>query len=319
MSIIHEMKVPRIQPDGSLIICKERATSFPRATIVESLLDAQEMGVPINQKILEHQCDLLVRNKRKDTAGGWSYLDAVPELPPDLDDLGSIARVLARFNIKKYAATCEETIAFCLKTMNDDGSRNTWILDPESSLYQLMFRYMKIIAKSDGCHPEVLANFMLGASLQSEQQNQKYFAAAIQFLLSAQKPDGHWETSFYGSPNYATMMVLMALENLQAEIKVPAIAAADYFAFNQQPNGSWENSDCLATANAVTGLLITGHHTESIKRGLQFLLSMQQSDGLWPGGIFVRVETPEGTHNQRNRLITAAFCIKAMAHAYIRK
>jgi squalene cyclase len=114
-------------------------------------------------------------------------------------------------------------------------------------------------------------------------------------------------------------MVLTTLKALDQD--GPQLAAGCHFLETlQEEDGSWYQGDALATACAITGLAVAGtglavagRIDDAVRRGLRFLLLSQEPDGLWPPGIFVRVKTPPGFHQQRSREITGAFCIKAVA------
>ena len=310
--VVHEMRIPRITSGGAVAHKVEQAFTFPRAVIIDALLDAKDANIDVSTELIKQECNKLIAAKRKDVSGGWSYFSNVPELPPDMDDLGSVTRTLFRAGGSKLAACCSNPLDICLASLNADGSRSTWIIDPESYNYAVMLNYMKIIARSEGCHAEVIANFISGAYIALDDgEKQQKLLLCVDFLLKRQQANGSWRTNFYGSTFYSTMMVLTALKSVGCN--GPGINAAICFLeSSQQDDGSWFNGDVLATACAIISLVVAGEINSAVRRGLKYLLKMQREDGLWPAGTFVRVVTPFGIIEQKDVEITSAFCLKAI-------
>lgn len=311
---IHRIEVPRLLQNGRVGKALEEAHEFPRATIVDALVDASIiMGVETSSRTLADECARFCDARRKDVRGGWSYLRNVPEMPPDLDDLGTIARAILRTKLDHLAFHCEDAIHFALQSFDEYGRRNTWIVDPDSRCSGAMCRYLQLIAKSDGCHPEVLANFLTTIRLLPwDDDTSQLLEKTATYIAGRQEPDGSWRTSFYGSRYYSTMMVMTALRSFPAASE-SLRSGISYLAQGQGPDGSWNSGDPLCSAWATLGLHAAGGPAEAIRSGISFLLNSQQTDGLWSASTFVRVSTPSGVHEQRSREITAAFCLKAIA------
>ena len=68
--VFHVMEVPRIMPDNTINLQNETAYTFPRATIIEALLDARDIGIEIPKTLILQECEKIVDSKRKDTCGG---------------------------------------------------------------------------------------------------------------------------------------------------------------------------------------------------------------------------------------------------------
>ncbi len=128
-----------------------------------------------------------------------------------------------------------------------------------------------------------------------------YQAQALDALLAAQEPDGHWGINWmvYGTPFYALSIVLQALANDREDRRVSQRVgyAKGYLQRSQQPDGRWflhldgfarQASAELQTALALQACLHAGlpPSSETVRRGIAWLLDQQRTDGSWHGGYF---------------------------------
>src|SRR6266853_528767 len=121
---------------------------------------------------------------------------------------------------------------------------------------------------------------------------------AIQFILSEQEPDGSWFGRWGVNYIYGTMLVLRGLQAMGVDNHEPYIQqAAEWLRMVQNSDGGWGES-CGSyddpttrgigpstpsqTAWAVMGLLAAGDtRSESVQRGILYLLETQRLDGHW--------------------------------------
>src|SRR5436305_7998008 len=121
---------------------------------------------------------------------------------------------------------------------------------------------------------------------------------AIKFILSEQEPDGSWFGRWGVNYIYGTMQVLRGLQTIGIDHHEPYIQqAAEWLRMVQNPDGGWGEScgsyDDAAmrgigpstpsqTAWAIMGLLAAGDtRSESVQRGILYLLATQKHDGSW--------------------------------------
>ena len=130
----------------------------------------------------------------------------------------------------------------------------------------------------------------------------KYAAAkrkCLEYLFRTQRPDGSWYGRWGTNYIYGTWSVLIALEEegITAQHASVKLAAA-WLKIVQRADGGWgegcdtyfdpakrgqaERSTSFHTAWAVLGLMSAGEvDSNSVRRGISFLLEKQQADGFW--------------------------------------
>lgn len=125
-------------------------------------------------------------------------------------------------------------------------------------------------------HPEVNANVFLALRGTHFEQLVNY-----DMLRQAQDERGFWQSYFYPSPLFAT---LLALDVLHGN---PAFAAATERALSsiveyQNADGSWgADGNSYETALAVAALAGHQAHMATTRRGVEHLLSTMAGDGSW--------------------------------------
>ncbi|HWG88668.1 MAG TPA: prenyltransferase/squalene oxidase repeat-containing protein, partial [Candidatus Acidoferrales bacterium] len=121
---------------------------------------------------------------------------------------------------------------------------------------------------------------------------------AIKFILSHQEADGSWFGRWGVNYIYGTMLVLRGLQAMGADHHEPYIQqAAEWLRMVQNPDGGWGEtcgsyddsttrgigpSTPSQTAWGVMGLLAAGDmRSESVQKGILYLLENQRPDGSW--------------------------------------
>ncbi|MGC2744416.1 MAG: squalene--hopene cyclase [Candidatus Angelobacter sp.] len=121
---------------------------------------------------------------------------------------------------------------------------------------------------------------------------------AIKFILSEQEPDGSWFGRWGVNYLYGTMLVLRGLQAMGVDHHEPYVQqGAEWLRMVQNPDGGWGEScgsydDATTrgigpstpsqTAWAIMGLLAAGDtRSESVQRGILYLLETQRPDGHW--------------------------------------
>jgi len=121
---------------------------------------------------------------------------------------------------------------------------------------------------------------------------------AIKFVLNEQEPDGSWFGRWGVNYIYGTMLVLRGLQAMDVDHHEPYVQqGAEWLRMVQNSDGGWGES-CGSyddpttrgigpstpsqTAWAVMGLLAAGDtRSESVQRGILYLLEAQRPDGHW--------------------------------------
>ncbi len=123
-------------------------------------------------------------------------------------------------------------------------------------------------------------------------------AKAIKFILSEQETDGSWFGRWGVNYIYGTMQVLRGLQAIGVDNHEPYVQqAVEWLRMVQNPDGGWGEtcgsyddpatrgvgpSTPSQTAWAIMGLLAGGDtRSESVQRGILYVLETQRPDGRW--------------------------------------
>lgn len=321
---IHHLGLPRLYSEGPRIEVHP-ALLFQRALVLDSLLDARAAGHPVPRRVIDMEAFTILRAKHRDVRGGWSYIPEIPELPPDVGDLGMVLQVLCRSGGPVLASVCNEAIWLALEAAEPHGGFPTWILDPLAPppLDAAMSSYIEV-TKSGGVDPDVVSNLLYGLILYDPAQFRDHLLKAVTYLETVQDERGAWVSRWYAGPYYGTYRVVSVLGVLAPDSKA-LDRARTFLLQNQGPDGGWGDgrSDPLSTALAVLALTAQNRQLEegAIERGINYLVGTQEADGGWPARPFIAfpIPTPDGVEGGAHRVetyasrtITTAFCLKAL-------
>jgi squalene-hopene/tetraprenyl-beta-curcumene cyclase len=146
---------------------------------------------------------------------------------------------------------------------------------------------------------DVTAHVLEALSLVGAGRDDPAVRRAVDYIKSEQEEDGSWFGRWGVNHIYGTGSVLPALRAIGEDMNDPSVRrAAQWLVSHQQEDGGW-GEDCASyvdlssrgrgvctasqTAWALLGLLAVGssEYDESIRRGLEWLLSRQRGDGTW--------------------------------------
>ncbi|MBI1955947.1 MAG: squalene--hopene cyclase, partial [Acidobacteria bacterium] len=158
---------------------------------------------------------------------------------------------------------------------------------------------------------------------------------AIQSLREKQESDGCWYGRWGVNYIYGTCFALRGLAAIGVDMREGfCLRAAEWLRSCQNPDGGW-GEDCDSydnpalrgqgpssasqTAWALLGLFATDDfESESVARGVQFLLATQQKDGVWEDETFTGTGFPSVFY-LKYHLYSVYFPILALSECFHRR
>ena len=253
--------------------------------------------------------DWSVKNP-KGQPGGWAFEFAnVPF--PDVDDTAMVLLALSRVRLAdslRHQAAMRRGLEWVLSMQCSDGGWASFEVD---------------INKSILCHvPYADHNAMLDPScadvtgrvlemLGSVGYDTQSFPVrrAMEFLAREQEPDGSWYGRWGVNYIYGTCFALRGLAAVGVDMREGFCQrAAEWIRSYQNADGGWGEScdsydtpdlrglgpsTASQTAWALLGLFATGDFaSDSVRRGIRFLLATQQESGDWEESFFTGTGFP---------------------------
>lgn len=231
--------------------------------------------------------------------GGWAF-QFRNDYYPDLDDTAFAAFALYLIDPEKY----KENILRAARWLRGMQSKNGGFaaFDADNTHYYLNeIPFADHGALLDPPTSDVSARcLMLFGSLDDQYPEfRKASEQVLEYLTREQEEDGSWFGRWGTNYIYGTWSVLAAFENFGISTDDPRVRrAVDWLKQKQRPDGGWgednwsyhdpstagegDSSTSFQTAWALLGLM-AGGETDSpeVRKGTQFLIQRQQTDGLW--------------------------------------
>jgi squalene-hopene/tetraprenyl-beta-curcumene cyclase len=269
-----------------------------------------EAGVPKNDhrllkaadwilsKEVRHKGDWAVKVKNVEP-GGW-YFEFNNEFYPDVDDSAMVMLALNKVDNPRERYQYE-IAQRALKWIWAMQCKNGGWASFDKDNTKMIFEHIPFADHNAMLDPptvditgrvlEMLANY----GVSSDDPRVK---KAIQFVYREQEPDGSWFGRWGVNYIYGTFLVLRGLEAMGVWNHEPQIQqAAEWIRMIQNADGGWGESCAsydhltlrgigLSTASqtawAILGLLAAGdNRSDSVAKGIRWLLQQQQSDGSW--------------------------------------
>ena len=249
-------------------------------------------------KEVRHKGDWAVKAPKTEP-GGW-YFEFNNEFYPDTDDTAQVLLALNKVDNprERYQhQVAERAIQWVLAMQCRNGGWGSFDKDN----VKMLFQYIPFADHNAMMDPptvditgrilEMLANY-------GYTRADKRVEKAIRFIFSEQEPDGSWFGRWGVNYLYGTFLVLRGLEAMGVDNHEPQIQqAAEWIRMVQNPDGGWGEtcgsyddpntrgvgpSTPSQTAWAMLGLLAAGDdRSDSIAKGVRWLLTRQQADGSW--------------------------------------
>jgi squalene-hopene/tetraprenyl-beta-curcumene cyclase len=269
-----------------------------------------EAGVPANdprmvkcadwilQKQVRTPGDWQVKNPQG-KPGGW-YFEFNNEFYPDVDDSAMVCLALSHTehpNGRYQRESVQRAIDWILSMQCKNGGWASFDKDND----RMVFQYVPFAdhnAMLDPATVDITGRILEMLATYGYDKNHPAVKRAIQFVRNEQEPDGSWFGRWGVNYIYGTALVLRGLEAIGIDSHEPYVQqAAEWLRMVQNPDGGWGESVASyddpalrgvgdstpsQTAWAILGLLAVGDtRSDSVARGIAYLLRTQKKDGSW--------------------------------------
>ena len=250
------------------------------------------------KKQVTHKGDWAVKNSNAAPAG-W-YFEFNNEFYPDVDDSAMVLLGLSRVDHphQRYQhESARRAIDWIFSMQCRGGGWASFDKDNDRMVFQHV-PFADHNAMLDPPTVDITGRVLEMLAEYGYRSDDKRVQRALKFILKEQEPDGSWFGRWGVNYIYGTMQVLRGLQAMGVDIHEPYVQqAAEWMRMVQNPDGGWGEtcgsyddpatkgvgpSTPSQTAWAILGLLAAGDtRSDSVTRGVAYLLRTQKKDGSW--------------------------------------
>ena len=263
----------------------------------------------ILQKQVTHKGDWSVKNP-KAAPGGW-YFEFNNEFYPDVDDTAMVNLGLSQVehpNGRYQHETVQRATDWVLSMQCKNGGFASFDKDNDRMVFQHI-PFADHNAMLDPPTVDITGRVLEMLAAYGYSSDEVAVKRAIKFIKHEQEPDGSWFGRWGVNYVYGTMQVLRGLQSMGMDYHEPCIQhGAEWLRSIQNPDGGWGEtcgsyddatikgigpSTPSQTAWAVLGLLAASDtRSDSVARGVAYLLRTQKKDGSWDEPVFTGTGFP---------------------------
>ncbi len=250
------------------------------------------------QKQVRNPGDWAVNNKQGKPAG-W-YFEFNNEFYPDVDDSAMVAIGLSKVehpNGRYQRESVQRAIDWIFSMQCKNGGWASFDKDNDRMVFQ-QIPFADHNAMLDPPTVDITGRILEMLATYGYDKNHRAVKKALKFIRDEQEADGSWFGRWGVNYVYGTALVLRGLEAMAIDHHEPYIQqAAEWIRMVQNPDGGWGEtcgsyddpntkgigpSTPSQTAWAVMGLLAANDtRSDSVARGIAYLLKTQKKDGSW--------------------------------------
>ena len=228
--------------------------------------------------------------------GGWAFQYS-NYYYPDLDDTSMVAWAMHRVNSKKYVVPIQRAANWVAGMQSRGGGFGSFDIN-NTHFYLNEIPFADHGALLDPPTADVTGRAIALLSLADKEKYAKNIKEGINYIKSEQENDGSWFGRWGTNYIYGTWSVLTALEIAGENPQQNYIREAiEYFQKTQNDDGGWGESNdsyyppkhfrpykstAFQTSWVLLALLAAGEiKTTTVKRGINYLITNQLSNGQW--------------------------------------
>jgi squalene-hopene/tetraprenyl-beta-curcumene cyclase len=231
--------------------------------------------------------------------GGW-YFEFNNEFYPDVDDSAMVLLGLDKVENprERYQHdVCKRAIDWIFAMQCKNGGWASFDKDNTRMVFQHI-PFADHNAMLDPPTVDITGRVLEMLAIYGVTKEDKRVKKAINFILREQEPDGSWFGRWGVNYIYGTMLVLRGLQAIGEDHHEPHVQqGAEWLRMVQNADGGWGEtcgsyddpttrgigpSTPSQTAWAIMGLLAAGDtRSDSVQRGILYLLETQRPDGHW--------------------------------------
>lgn len=270
----------------ALIETENNKPSIEVENALDWLKDQQLSNEPGDWRIQKPELD----------GGGWAFQYS-NYYYPDLDDTSMVAWAMQRTNNDKYAESIKRAAIWVAGMQSRGGGFGSFDIN-NTHFYLNEIPFADHGALLDPPTADVTGRAIALLSLANRKKYTENIKAGIDYLKIEQENDGSWFGRWGTNYIYGTWSVLTALETAGEDSQQAYIKkAVEYLLQIQNSDGGWGESNdsyyppkhyrpckstAFQTAWVLLALLAVGEvKNTSVKKGINYLLSNQLSNGQW--------------------------------------
>jgi squalene-hopene/tetraprenyl-beta-curcumene cyclase len=263
----------------------------------------------ILQKQVRNVGDWKVKNPQGQP-GGW-YFEFNNEFYPDVDDTAIVCLALnhvAHPNGRYLQESVQRALDWLLTMQCKNGGWASFDKNNDRMVFQHI-PFADHNAMLDPATVDITGRVLEMLSHNGFDKHHRVVRKALQFLRDEQEADGSWFGRWGVNYIYGTALVLRGLEAMEVDHHEPMVQqAAEWLRMIQNPDGGWGEtcgsyddpstrgvgpSTPSQTAWAIMGLLAAQDtRSDSVAKGIAYLLRTQRSDGGWDEQFFTGTGFP---------------------------